>query len=102
MKLNMGHFQYVLESLQKNKTKVVNIRKYMPAALYNAPATMDSCYVSQVNHDREKKAKSCKTGSGGSEITAMQKESPCDILQMKELEISGVERENMVIQQIRS
>ena len=53
----MGHFQYVLDSLQKNRTKVVNIRKYMLAALYNAPATMDSYYVSQVNHDKEKEGK---------------------------------------------
>ena len=57
LKLNMGHFQYVLDSLQKNRTKVVNIRKYMLAALYNAPATMDSYYVSQVNHDREAEGK---------------------------------------------
>ena len=57
LKLNMGHFQYILDSMQKNTTKVANIRKYMLAALYNAPATMDSYYVSQVNHDREKDGK---------------------------------------------
>ena len=32
---------YVLESLESNTTKVVNVRKYILATLYNAPATMN-------------------------------------------------------------
>ena len=32
-------------------TYVRNIKKYLLAALYNAPATIDSYYASLVNHD---------------------------------------------------
>ena len=35
----------------KNTTKVGNIKAYLLAALYNAPATMDSYYRAEVNHD---------------------------------------------------
>ena len=48
---------YVLDSLQKNTTKVTNIRKYMLAMLYNASATIDSYFVSRVNHDRKNEGK---------------------------------------------
>ena len=34
-----------------NTTKVRNIKSYLLAALYNAPATMDSYYRAEVNHD---------------------------------------------------
>jgi len=51
MKLNMFHVQYVLDCLQKNTTKVHNIKSYLLAALYNAPATMSNYYTAEVNHD---------------------------------------------------
>lgn len=60
LKLNMSHLQYVLDSMQENTTKVANIRKYMLAMLYNAPATIDSYYVCQVNYDRKNKGKVIK------------------------------------------
>ncbi len=50
LKLNYMHIRYVLECLEKNTTKVKNIRKYLLAALFNAPATMDGYYKSEVNH----------------------------------------------------
>ena len=40
LKLNASHIEYVL-----------NIKKYLLAALYNAPVTMDSYYTFLVNHD---------------------------------------------------
>ena len=51
MKLNFGHVEYVLECLQKNTTVIKNMKKYLLAALFNAPSTMDSYYRAQVNHD---------------------------------------------------
>ena len=54
MKLNYWHIRYVLECLAKNTTKVKNIRKYLLASLFNAPATMDGYYRAEVNHDLPK------------------------------------------------
>ena len=51
MKLNYSHVEYVLECLQRNTTAVKNMKKYLLAALFNAPSTMDSYYRAQVNHD---------------------------------------------------
>ena len=42
LKLNSMHIEYVLDCMAKNTTEVRNIKKYLLAALYNAPATMDS------------------------------------------------------------
>ena len=50
-RLNMQHVQYVVESLQKNTSKVKNIKKYMLATLFNAPTTITSYYQAEVNHD---------------------------------------------------
>jgi len=51
LSLTKEHIGYVLESLQKNTTKVRNIKAYTLAALYNAPVTMMQYYISQVSHD---------------------------------------------------
>ena len=40
-----------MECMRKNTTKVVNIKKYMLAALFNAPTTIDGYYRAEVNHD---------------------------------------------------
>ena len=45
------HIEYVLECMAKNTTEVRNIKKYLLAALYNAPVTIDSYYTSLVSHD---------------------------------------------------
>ena len=51
MKLDRSHIDYVLSSMQENTTYVRNIKKYLLAALYNAPSTISSYYTSLVNHD---------------------------------------------------
>ena len=51
LKLKYMHIRYVMECLEKNTTKVKNIRKYLLATLFNAPATMDGYYWAEVNHD---------------------------------------------------
>ena len=51
LKLNSSHIEYVLDRMRDNTTYVRNIKKYLLAALYNAPVTMDSYYTSLVSHD---------------------------------------------------
>ena len=51
LKINSGHLEYVFDCIDKNTTKVGSIKAYLLAALYNAPATMDSYYRAEVNHD---------------------------------------------------
>lgn len=51
MKLTGEHIRYVLSCMKENTTKVRNIRQYLLAALYNAPATINSYYSALVNHD---------------------------------------------------
>ena len=51
LKLGYYHIEYVLGCLSNNTSKVKNIKKYLLAALFNAPSTMDSYYRAEVNHD---------------------------------------------------
>lgn len=51
MKLDSSHVQYVIDYMKNNTTYVRNIKKYLLAALYNAPATINSYYSSLVQHD---------------------------------------------------
>ena len=51
LKLDSSHIEYVLDRMRENTTYVRNIKKYLLAALYNAPATIDSYYTSLVSHD---------------------------------------------------
>lgn len=53
LKLTCEHIEYVLDTLNKNVTKIKNIRGYLLSALYNAPTTMDSYYKALVNHDMQ-------------------------------------------------
>lgn len=50
-KLTMSHIEYVLECMRHNTTDIKNIKKYLLAALYNAPNTIDSYYSAKVRHD---------------------------------------------------
>ena len=50
-KLNSEHIKYVIDCLKTNTTKVRNIRGYLLTLLYNAPVTMNSYYIAEVNHD---------------------------------------------------
>ena len=51
LKLKYSHIEYVIECLKKNTSKVKNIKKYILAALFNAPTTIDGYYQAEVNHD---------------------------------------------------
>lgn len=51
LKLNSRHLEYVMNCLRENTTKVRNIKKYMLAALFNAPSTISSYYTARVNAD---------------------------------------------------
>ena len=51
MKLDSSHIQYVMDSLNKNTSKVKNIKKYLLATLFNAPTTIKGYYQAEVNHD---------------------------------------------------
>jgi len=51
LKLEHSHIQYVLGCLQKNTSKVGNIKAYLLTTLYNAPLTIGSYYRAEVNHD---------------------------------------------------
>ena len=51
LKLDSSHIEYVLDRMRENTTYVRNIKKYLLAALYNAPATIGNYYSSLVQHD---------------------------------------------------
>ncbi len=52
LKITPSHIEYVFDCIDKNTTYVRNIKKYMLAALFNAPSTIDSYYTTLVNHDQ--------------------------------------------------
>ena len=49
--LRYDHIRYVLESLKHTSTKTKKPNQYLLTALYNAPATINTYYNAQVNHD---------------------------------------------------
>lgn len=51
LKLDSFHIRYVMDCMQKNTKKIMNIKAYLVAALYNAPYTIKHYYQSMVNHD---------------------------------------------------
>ena len=60
LKLGYEHIEYVLDCLDANTTKVRNIKKYLLAALFNAPSTVKGYYQAEVNHDMPQYAKTTK------------------------------------------
>lgn len=54
LKLNYSHIVYVVDCLQENVSKVKNIKKYLLAALFNAPSTIEGYYQAEVNNDMVK------------------------------------------------
>ena len=50
LKLNSGHIRYVLDSMEKTTTHIVNIKAYLLTALYNAPNTISNYYSAEVNY----------------------------------------------------
>jgi len=57
LKLNSSHVEYVMDCLKSNTTRVRNIKKYLLAALFNAPTTISSYYQAEVNADMPQFAK---------------------------------------------
>ena len=51
LKLKSDHIEYMLEQLDKTKSKVGNPKAYLLAALYNAPVSMEHHYQVELNHD---------------------------------------------------
>ena len=51
--LTYSHIEYVLHCMSGNTSKVKNIKKYLLAALFNAPSTMNGYYQAEVNHDMQ-------------------------------------------------
>jgi len=51
LKLTYFHVNYVLDCMKRNTTRVRNIKKYLLAALFNAPTTIGGYYQAEVNHD---------------------------------------------------
>ncbi|MCH5280551.1 MAG: DNA replication protein DnaD [Lachnospiraceae bacterium] len=51
LKLDSQHIRYVLESMAKTTSHIVNIKAYLLTALYNAPNTINNYYSAEVNHD---------------------------------------------------
>lgn len=51
LKLNYEDIEYALVCLNKNFSKVKNIKSYLIAVLYNTKLTKNNYYISEVNHD---------------------------------------------------
>lgn len=51
LKLTSMHVEYVMDCFNQNSTKVRNIKKYLLAALFNAPSTISGYYTAEVHHD---------------------------------------------------
>ena len=51
LKLDSEHIRFVFDCLRENTTQVRNMKQYLLAVLYNAPATIENHYAAQVNHD---------------------------------------------------
>lgn len=51
LKLNSLFIEYVMNCLNESTSKVRNIKKYLLAALFNAPTTISGYYQAEVNYD---------------------------------------------------
>jgi len=51
LKLTSEHIEYVIDRMRENTSDIRNIKKYLLAALFNAPSTIDSYYTTKVHHD---------------------------------------------------
>lgn len=50
MKIDSTCVEYIVLCLQRNTTKVRNIKAYLQTVIFNAPSTMDNFYGSEVNN----------------------------------------------------
>ena len=51
LRLDSSHIEYILDCIDGNTTNIHNIKPSLLKTLIKAPATMDSCYRTKVNHD---------------------------------------------------
>ena len=51
LKITASHIEYVFDCIDKNTTYIRNIKKYILAALFNSPSTIEHYYTTLVNHD---------------------------------------------------
>ena len=51
LKLEYAHVEYVIACMKRITTRIWNIKKYLLAALFNAPSTIGGYYQAEVNHD---------------------------------------------------
>ncbi len=51
LKLDSEHIRYVMDCLNKNTTRIGNIRAYTLSSLFNAPVTISQYYSSLVSYD---------------------------------------------------
>jgi len=51
MKMTKGHIEYAMSCMERNPTKVGNIKAYLLTVLYNATLTIDNYYRAEVNYD---------------------------------------------------
>lgn len=50
-RLKYEHICYIVDCMKSNTSKVANIKKYLMAALFNAPVTINGYYQAEVHHD---------------------------------------------------
>ena len=51
LELTSSHVWYVIDCMKETTTRIVNIKAYLLAALFNAPSTIDHYYQQKVQHD---------------------------------------------------
>jgi len=51
LKIDSSHIEYVLSCLDRNTTKIRNIKAYLMTTLYNALSTINNYFTAEVNHD---------------------------------------------------
>ena len=50
-RIRYAHVDYILNALSDNTEKIKNIKKYLLAMMFNAPATIDGYYTVEVGHN---------------------------------------------------
>jgi len=58
-KIKYPQVEYVMNCFQNYHGKIKNVKKYLLAMLFNAPATMEGYYAAEVNYDMAKMAANC-------------------------------------------
>ena len=65
IRIHRNHIEYMLECLNKNTTRITNIKAYLKATIFNAQTTIDSYYQAEFNHiDSAEKPKEPETYNG--------------------------------------